>query len=91
MDVCVRNLVHFTRCSKAEAIEAASLRPAELLGEHVRRGTLDVGSRADLLLLTSALIIQQTWVAGQLACFRAADGGMRLFGDEPAGAMTDTS
>ena len=52
MDECVRNLVAFTGCDVAEAIRAASLRPAQLLGEDHTRGHLQPGARADIVILT---------------------------------------
>ncbi len=72
LDACVRNLHRFTRCSRAEALAAASARPAQALGEAGRRGRLLPGMRADIVLLhPSSLQPLQTWLAGQPAWTRA--------------------
>uniref|UniRef100_A0A8C2WFC9 N-acetylglucosamine-6-phosphate deacetylase n=1 Tax=Cyclopterus lumpus TaxID=8103 RepID=A0A8C2WFC9_CYCLU len=46
MDMCVRHFKHAAGCSLEEALEAASLHPAQLLGLAERKGTLDFGSDA---------------------------------------------
>jgi len=71
LDACVRNLFRFTRCSRAEAVAAASYRPSLALGDTARRGLLLPGRRADLAILHPASLRPvQTWVAGQLAWSR---------------------
>uniref|UniRef100_A0A665TDD0 N-acetylglucosamine-6-phosphate deacetylase n=1 Tax=Echeneis naucrates TaxID=173247 RepID=A0A665TDD0_ECHNA len=51
-------------CSVEEALEAASLHPAQLLGLH-RKGNLDYGSDADLVLLDDALKVKATYISGE--------------------------
>uniref|UniRef100_A0A667XC54 N-acetylglucosamine-6-phosphate deacetylase n=1 Tax=Myripristis murdjan TaxID=586833 RepID=A0A667XC54_9TELE len=58
MDMCVRHFKHASGCSVEEALEAASLHPAQLLGISNRKGKLDFGSDADLVFLDDALNIQ---------------------------------
>jgi len=53
-------------CSEVEAIEAATLHPAQLLGIEKSKGTLDFGSDADFLLLDSQLNVFATYIAGNL-------------------------
>lgn len=65
MDMCVRHLRQAAGCSVEEALEAASLHPAQLLGITHRKGTLDFGSDADLVLLNNNLDIQATYIAGE--------------------------
>ena len=48
-----------------QALIAASTTPAAILGLD-DRGVIEVGRRADLVLLDAALAVRQTWVAGQL-------------------------
>lgn len=67
LDGCVRNLYAFTGCSRVQAIEAATLHPAQALGVRGSHGTLDFGARADLVLLDDDLRVRQTFVAGRLA------------------------
>lgn len=57
MDQAVRNLRAMTGCSIVDAIEAASLRPAELLGITSRKGTLAIGADADLIFLDENLFV----------------------------------
>uniref|UniRef100_A0A671VSC8 N-acetylglucosamine-6-phosphate deacetylase n=1 Tax=Sparus aurata TaxID=8175 RepID=A0A671VSC8_SPAAU len=52
-------------CSVEEALEAASLHPAQLLGISNKKGNLDYGSDADLLLLDEALNIKATYISGE--------------------------
>ena len=55
MDQAVRNLRAMTGCSIVEAVEAASLRPAEFLGLAPQKGTLALGADADLIFLDENL------------------------------------
>jgi N-acetylglucosamine-6-phosphate deacetylase len=67
MDECVRNCLKGTGCSVVEAVECASLHPAQVLGIADRKGTLNYGSDADFVLLTDDLDLRATFVGGQLA------------------------
>lgn len=51
-----------------EAIEAATLHPAQLLGISDRKGTLNVGADADLVFLDDSsgeIQVQRVFVAGE--------------------------
>ncbi|KAF3845893.1 hypothetical protein F7725_002971 [Dissostichus mawsoni] len=52
-------------CSVEEALEAASLHPAQLLGLSHRKGNLDFGSDADLVLLDDTLNVKATFISGE--------------------------
>ncbi len=65
MDQAVRNLVRFTGCAPATALCAAAEAPARLLGDR-QRGTLAIGGRADMVLLTQALEVVTTVVGGRV-------------------------
>jgi N-acetylglucosamine-6-phosphate deacetylase len=69
MDACVRNYRRFTECSCAEAIEAASSRPASLIfGKGTLVGTLKPGAPADLVLLdATALSVLGVFLGGERA------------------------
>jgi N-acetylglucosamine-6-phosphate deacetylase len=43
LDECMRRFRKFTGCSLVEALEAASLHPAQAIGIENRKGTLEVG------------------------------------------------
>ena len=67
IDECIRNFQRFTNCTLVEAIEAATLHPAELLGISDRKGTLNVGGDADFVFLDDSsgeIKVQRVYVAG---------------------------
>jgi len=53
-------------CSLVEALEAATLHPAQLLGITSKKGTLDSGTDADFILLDDELNVRATYIAGEL-------------------------
>lgn len=65
MDMCVRHFRQVSGCSVEEALEAASLHPAQLLGLSLRKGTLDYGCDADLVMLDDDLNVKATFISGQ--------------------------
>lgn len=66
LDQAVRNLRAWSGCSSAEALEAASLKPANILGL-THKGRLDVGADADFIILDRDLNLLTTYVFGCLA------------------------
>jgi N-acetylglucosamine-6-phosphate deacetylase len=67
----IGNTVRFSDATLAEALQMASLHPAQLLGEDARCGTLAVGRQADLVLLRwneaqAELQVQATLVRGEV-------------------------
>ncbi|XP_033826570.1 N-acetylglucosamine-6-phosphate deacetylase [Periophthalmus magnuspinnatus] len=65
MDMCVRHFRHASGCSVEEALEAASLHPAQLLNLSHRKGALDYGCDADLVLLDDDLNVKATYICGE--------------------------
>lgn len=65
MDMCVRHFKQASGCSVEEALEAASLHPAQLLGISHKKGNLDYGSDADLVLLDDDLNVKATYISGE--------------------------
>ncbi|XP_071976346.1 N-acetylglucosamine-6-phosphate deacetylase [Engystomops pustulosus] len=65
MDMCVRHFHEATGCTVEEALEAASLHPAQLLGVQHRKGTLDFGADADFIQLDDSLNVKATYIAGE--------------------------
>ena len=49
-----------------EAIQAATLHPAQVLGLRNRKGTLEVGADADIVVLDDDLNVRATFVRGNL-------------------------
>ena len=65
MDQAVRNMIKFSGCTLAEAINMASRTPANLLGLN-HKGRIAEGCDADLVILDKNLHAQKTFVAGKL-------------------------
>ncbi|CAG8485996.1 12975_t:CDS:2 [Funneliformis mosseae] len=65
IDACVKNFKKFTGCNVIEAIEAATLHPAELLNIQNVKGTLDVGADADIIFLDDDLNLVKCFIAGE--------------------------
>jgi N-acetylglucosamine-6-phosphate deacetylase len=65
LDRAVSNAEAFGAMSRLEAIAAATLRPARLLGLEAERGTLRVGARADLAVLDGDGAVAATWLGGR--------------------------
>ncbi|KAJ3119742.1 putative N-acetylglucosamine-6-phosphate deacetylase [Physocladia obscura] len=72
---CVKNLVKFTGCTLAQAINTVTLHPAKCLGLSHRMGTLMPGTDADFVILdgfnddSSEFSITQVYVNGAFAEF----------------------
>lgn len=66
MDEAVRNLVDSTRCDVADALLSASATPARVLRDQ-RRGVLEPGRLADIVMLDDELRVQLTMCAGRVA------------------------
>ncbi|KFM66825.1 putative N-acetylglucosamine-6-phosphate deacetylase, partial [Stegodyphus mimosarum] len=64
MDSCIRFLHKSTGCSVVEAIECATLHPAQALSITHLKGTLDYGTDADFVLLDKNLVVMSTYIAG---------------------------
>lgn len=67
LNAAVCNLHAITKCTLAEALEAASLKPAQLIQAWPAKGTLQIGADADLIVLTDDLQVEATYIAGKLA------------------------
>jgi N-acetylglucosamine-6-phosphate deacetylase len=64
MDACVRNFKEVTGCTDVEAIECATLHPAQVLGISHKKGTLEFGADADFLILDHSFHVLKTYIAG---------------------------
>ena len=65
MQTSVAKFAKFSRCSVVEALEAASLHPAETLGIEDRKGSLEYGADADFVILSPGdLRVCSTWISG---------------------------
>lgn len=67
MSSAVRNAVAMLGATQSEALQMASLTPAEFLGVERERGRIAAGCRADFVLLGPGLDVLETWIAGESA------------------------
>ncbi|EDO38980.1 predicted protein [Nematostella vectensis] len=74
LDFCVQRFMEMSGCSMVEAIEGATLHPAQLLNIQHRKGTLDFGSDADLIFLDDQLNVQATLIGGRPVWIRKRKG-----------------
>jgi N-acetylglucosamine-6-phosphate deacetylase len=65
LDENVRHLRSITRCSVEYAIQAASEKPAKILGIDHLYGSLKTGRRADMIILNDNLEVQSTFIKGE--------------------------
>jgi N-acetylglucosamine-6-phosphate deacetylase len=65
MATAVRNAVALAHLPLEDALRAASLTPAQLLGLEHERGALLPGARADLVALTDDVRVVTTWLGGK--------------------------
>ncbi len=66
LDRGVQNILKFTRATLAEAIQMATLTPARSIGVSDRKGSLEPGKDADLVLLDQNLNVTSTIVMGKV-------------------------
>ena len=64
MDTMVRNMYENTSAELHEAIRMATLTPAERVGMEDEIGSLEVGKRADFILLDPSLGVRNTFIGG---------------------------
>lgn len=78
MNKCVQNFYCSTEATMVEALEMATLHPAQLLGICQRKGTLNFGTDADFIVLDHQLNLMETYV-----------GGERVFSNNENGHLED--
>jgi N-acetylglucosamine-6-phosphate deacetylase len=66
LDQALRNLINWTGCAPAEAVQTITTTPATLLRLSHRKGQILPGYDADLVLLTPSFHVVATIVAGKL-------------------------
>jgi N-acetylglucosamine-6-phosphate deacetylase len=66
LDQAVRNIVEFTVASLPEAIQMATLTPARSIGVADRKGSLEPGKDADIVILDDDLDVLKTMVGGEV-------------------------
>lgn len=71
MPQAIKNMVQFTQCSLADAIYMASYNPARVLGIANRKGSIEKGKDADLVVMGPALEVKMTMREGHKVNFSA--------------------
>lgn len=71
MERAVKNFMEFTGLSLPEAVRAATLNPARLLGLEQRKGSIAVGKDADLVIFDEAFNVHYTIIGGEIVYARA--------------------
>lgn len=56
----------FTRCSLKEAVDTVTKNPAKLLGIYDRKGSIEIGKDADLVLMNDEFDVKTTLVKGKI-------------------------
>jgi N-acetylglucosamine-6-phosphate deacetylase len=65
MDHCVRTFRRLTGVPLPEVVRMATLTPARILGIEKEYGSLEVGKRADLVVMDAELNVKQVYVRGE--------------------------
>ena len=65
MDKAVKNFIEFTGVSLPEAVRTATLNPAELLAITDKKGSLEVGMDADIVIFDKDVTIHYTIIGGE--------------------------
>ncbi len=73
MDRCLRQVIAHTGVSLRDALRMLTLTPATILGVADRKGSLEAGKDADIVILDQQLNIVQTVVAGRIV-FSVVEG-----------------
>jgi len=72
MDRAVRNIVEFVGVPLAEAVRMATLTPARATGAEERKGSIEPGKDADLVLFSEEMSVEATVVGGEVV-FRTSN------------------
>jgi N-acetylglucosamine-6-phosphate deacetylase len=67
MDVCLRNGVRRMDLSLKDSLRMATLTPAEIIGVDDRKGSLEKGKDADVMILDENMEVQKTIARGKVA------------------------
>ena len=65
MDHGVRKMMEATGCSRLDAIRMASLTPARIAGLDADRGSVEVGKRADFVVLDWSDQVKEVYIGGE--------------------------
>ncbi len=66
MNRAVKNFMEFTGCSLPEAVRCATINPARLLGIDDRKGSIEIGKDADLVVFDADFNVHYTILGGKI-------------------------
>jgi len=66
MNRAIQNMIQFTDSSLTSVIKLATINPANILGIGQKKGTIEIGKDADLVILGEDFSVKSTIVAGKL-------------------------
>jgi N-acetylglucosamine-6-phosphate deacetylase len=66
LDAAIRNMLHYTDCTFAEALQMATINPAKQINLFDRKGSIAEGKDADLVVLDENYQIKMTIARGQV-------------------------
>ena len=66
MPQALKNMLEFTHCSLADAVMMASYNPANVLGMEARKGSIETGKDADLVVLNHDFNVKLTMREGKV-------------------------
>jgi N-acetylglucosamine-6-phosphate deacetylase len=69
MDKACRNIMMHTRCGIAEAFLMGSTNPAKAVGLYDERGSIDVGKKADLVIVSDRFDVKKVILGGEVCEF----------------------
>jgi len=90
LDACLRNLLSWTSCSIAQAVECVTSHPAQLLGITDKKGFLKPGLDADLAIVDDEGNLYQTWKFGEKV-FDFEDAEEAVLDEEEIAAPEDVA
>jgi N-acetylglucosamine-6-phosphate deacetylase len=64
MAAAVANAIDQGHLTLAEAVEMATISPAQFLGLGGKMGAIEAGRRSDLVLLHDDFTVERTWIGG---------------------------
>ncbi len=70
MDICVRNGINQLGLSLVDAIRMSSLTPAKIVGVDNRKGSLEKGKDADIIIIDKDIVVHKTIARGKIVYSR---------------------
>ena len=69
LNKAIKNVLENTDLTLCEAVNMASLYPAQVIGMSKQKGSIEIGKDADLVIFDADFAVQYTWVEGEIIKF----------------------